>query len=164
MGRKNHLTVNKPLKDILDENSLCILESKCIEWQGKIDITGYGRFYKKGKKYSVHRAAFEENMKREIQKGFYILHSCDNRKCLNPAHLREGTHYDNMQDMKERGGFVVGEKHGMNKLKECQVLEIICLISQGKSNIEISKIFNVSRYTINDIKLGKRWNWLTKIK
>src|SRR2546430_14291430 len=45
--------------------------------------------------------------------GAFIMHSCDNRICVNPAHLVIGSHRDNMADMKKKGraggGSIVGE-------------------------------------------------------
>lgn len=35
--------------------------------------------------------------------GQIALHSCDNPKCVNPRHLRWGTHMDNLQDAVGRG-------------------------------------------------------------
>ena len=34
--------------------------------------------------------------------GRFALHSCDNPRCVEPTHLRWGTHADNMRDKVER--------------------------------------------------------------
>ncbi len=64
--------------------------------------TGYGAFKFKGKIVDAHRMSwflthgcFPKNL---------VCHKCDNRLCVNPDHLYEGTFRDNARDMWLRGG------------------------------------------------------------
>ncbi|MCX6644531.1 MAG: HNH endonuclease signature motif containing protein, partial [Candidatus Bathyarchaeota archaeon] len=41
----------------------------------------------------------------EIPNGLFILHKCDNPKCVNPEHLYAGTQKDNMQDRLKSGNY-----------------------------------------------------------
>ncbi|TYS91926.1 NUMOD4 domain-containing protein [Rossellomorea aquimaris] len=50
-----------------------------------------------------------------------------------------------------------GEKHHNSKLTESRVKEIKILISRGKSNKEISEIFNIKTYIISNIRNGRNW-------
>ena len=98
----------------------------CIEWQRGLFNNGYGSFWYQGKIVRTHRFSFELFHGRPITDGMYILHSCDNRKCVTPDHLREGTNQENINDKvsRNRQSRLNGETNGNSKLTETQVLEI----------------------------------------
>ena len=73
----------------------------CLVWTGSTNQKGYGRFSINYKKVAVHRFSYETYVG-EIPEDMFILHSCDNRPCVLPSHLRVGTASDKMKDMGER--------------------------------------------------------------
>jgi hypothetical protein len=79
----------------------------CWLWTGVLKPSGHGNLYytpepKKHVTLKAHRASMIIHGI-DIPKGMFVLHKCDNPKCVNPDHLYIGTHNDNMRDMKERG-------------------------------------------------------------
>lgn len=86
---------------------------ECWPYVGPLDTKGYSRLHAwidgewghiRGHRWAYYCATGKWSP-------FLILHSCDNRACCNPAHLREGTHEDNMRDMRERGRSQAGDRN-----------------------------------------------------
>lgn len=62
----------------------------------------------------AHRVAYRI-ANGEIPHGMSVLHSCDNRGCVNPRHLSLGDHAENMRQAKERGRMSKGGGHGLHE-------------------------------------------------
>jgi len=46
--------------------------------------------------YSDHKGVLETNLGRSLRKGYEVSHTCGNGFCINPNHLVEETHAQNM--------------------------------------------------------------------
>jgi len=78
-----------------------VMESGCHEWRSTLHRDGYGKFYFNGDQTQAHRVAWIIYVG-EIPENGWILHKCDNRKCVNPDHLYVGDAKQNARDMHDR--------------------------------------------------------------
>lgn len=139
-------------------DKVIVAESGCHEWTGRLNAKGYGVFRGENSTWQAHRWIYKHTHG-SISDGLYILHKCDNRKCVNPDHLYAGTQKDNMRDMwdKGRGYKPKGSKHFRSVFTEDDISRIRGLSAIGLKPKLITKIFNSKLGTITSIVRGVTW-------
>jgi hypothetical protein len=135
--------------------------SGCWLWIAFINETngyGYFRMRKRGA-VRAHRVA-HEIYKGPITSGLNVLHTCDNRACVNPEHLYLGTYLDNARDrdQRQRRRAPKGMLNGRAKLTESDVRAIRL---DPRSETAIARAYGVGFTAISDIKEGRKWTHLT---
>ena len=76
------------------ESKYIIGPTGCHLWQDPLDKDGYGSFFFRRKTRRAHRVALFLAGK-ELTPGMVVDHSCPNRHCVNPQHLKEVTKREN---------------------------------------------------------------------
>lgn len=134
----------------------------CWLWTGHISENGYGVASIKGKGYKAHRVSYFIEHGR-IDNDWLVLHRCDVRACVNPAHLFLRTPKDNSQDAvkKGRNTKLYGEQNGKTKLTRAAVLAIRRICKRGVYQKSVAKQFGVSEATVSYVVNGGRWGQFT---
>lgn len=126
----------------------------CWMWTGAKFSNGYGMFTLKRRAVRAHRFAWFVANSRHMPNGAVVMHSCDNRLCVNPAHLSLGAHIDNVHDRDQKNRTAKGSKSGQAKLTERDVIEIR---SDQRGHMTVAREFGVARSLIQRIRQRKRW-------
>lgn len=130
--------------------------SGCWEWIGSLASNGYG-LYPTYKKYLgtpwAHRIAYIL-FHGPIPHGMVVMHSCDNKLCVNPQHLSIGTQLDNESDKINKGRQLSGDRHPQAKLTVEQVRVI--RVENGTYK-ELAAKYGVAPSQICVIKRGRAW-------
>lgn len=126
----------------------------CWLWIGKTHKSGYGYLHYDKKFYYAHKFSKEYSLGRTINSGFECCHTCFNKLCVNPDHIREDTRKNNIIDN------VLSGNHNTVKLNASDIISIRNMASLGKSDKEISELFNVCRRNINEIRRYKSWKYV----
>lgn len=130
----------------------------CWPWTGERFRCGYGRVRIDWRKHPAHRVSLSMATGQWPPSDTYALHSCDNRLCVNPAHLRWGTARDNTADMHRRGRqgdcAVHGESNGRAKLTADDIRAIRAAPKGGQ---RLADQFGVTYASIKRIRRGDGW-------
>lgn len=122
----------------------------CWIWMLSENHHGYGQHEGQG----AHRTSWELH-RGVIPEGMLVLHKCDNRLCVNPAHLYLGTPKDNTQDMIRKGrnsNTVPAIRKANTKLTDTQVAEIRRKYEEGDvPQRSLAKEYNVSVSRISEL-------------
>lgn len=143
--------------------------SGCWLWTGGLTTSGYASFGPGCGMPPVkgHRWAYENFIGPIVEipgidsRGTCVLHSCDVRSCVNPDHLRLGTHRDNIDDKyaRRRHGGPYGEDVNTAKLTADDVRRIRSL--NGEVSVsDLAKEYDVHKTTIYALLNGVTWKTL----
>ena len=133
-------------------------DNECWEWKAYLE-DGYGRFLFGGKMERTHRVSWVLHFG-NLPEDKQVLHSCDNRKCVNPNHLFLGTNHDNVLDRNKKERQARGEKNN-HKLTEDQIREIRNLFFiKCHTQTKIGELFKVTPQQISYIIRRESWAWL----
>ena len=135
-------------------------DAGCWEWTASRQPGGYGQVIYNGRVTRAHRVAYLIFVG-PIPPGMFVCHRCDNRACVNPAHLFLGTHNDNMRDAVSKGRMSrqgkPGESNGRAKLTRGDVSEIRLRVAQGATQISLARLYGVGPTAISRIIKGRSW-------
>jgi hypothetical protein len=130
-------------------------DDECWNWTGALKKEGYGMFNCAGKTRHSHRISLVLFLGRELTG--CVLHSCDNRRCVNPNHLREGTLAENSAEMVAKGRQKHGSLCSWSKLTEDQVRQIKTRLLAGEVGASLAREFGVDKNLIYRIRDGRVW-------
>lgn len=129
------------------------IDSECHECTShSVDSVGYITCQREGFSRMHQWMHYQKTGERPL----VVMHTCDNRKCINPSHLMGGDFSANAKDRDNKGRHVdnAGENHGRSKLTKKRVQEIVF---SGLSNKELSDLHGVDRSIISRVRNRKIW-------
>lgn len=134
--------------------------SGCWLWTGALQRKGYGWTAFRGASTLAHRASWAIH-NGEIDGAWHVLHRCDVRSCVNPAHLFLGTNDDNVADRIAKGREALchanpahGDTHYRVKIPNVAIPLIRARYAAGETQRTIGQTYGVGQSTISAILRG----------
>lgn len=129
--------------------------SDCIEHTGYVGRNGYGQKKYRGKVVAAHRLAYAKANGLDVfTMGGCVLHSCDNPLCVNPEHLRLGTHKENMRDMVQRRRNAKCQRLTPEQVQHIRAVGYIGVPWHPGNVQELAALYGVHRGTVTNVITG----------
>ena len=130
----------------------------CLGWPYSVSARcGYPRLWIGGRVARVNRLICERLIGPAPTKEHEAAHSCGNRRCVNPGHLRWATAVENNADKHAHGTENYGVRNGMAKCSADDIEEIRRLLATGEYlQREIASMFGIRQGHVSAIKTGHR--------
>jgi hypothetical protein len=129
----------------------------CWDWRGRTHTEGYGVLsYRDGPRRlhpTAHRMSWEL-FRGEIPEGLDVLHTCDRKICVQPAHLYLGTQADNTRDAVQRGQHPIGERHARARLTAA---DVITIRNSNETHEALAERYGIAKASISAVRRGLTW-------
>lgn len=146
----------------------------CWPWLGFVAPNGYGRFWirDRGNGIGAHSYSLGLHRGQLLAGEECACHTCDNRRCVNPAHLFLGDRAANNRDAAAKGRLPKGdahharlrpdrlrrgEAHGQAKLTARNVLAIRAATKRGATRTGLAQTYGVTRQLITRVVNRSIW-------
>lgn len=132
----------------IEDRSIPIPEAGCWLWLLSFGSHGYGNACAAGERVA-HRVAFVAFVG-AIPAGMLVQHTCDNKWCVAPHHLRLGTDATNAFDKQMKG-------RAARRLTVEVVREIRRRVIAGAPVRTVARAFSVSQRLVQRIRDNRIW-------
>jgi hypothetical protein len=127
----------------------------CTIWTASLNANGYGQLNIGGRPVPAHRVSWF--LAHGAWPSNFLLHKCDNRRCVRIDHLCEGTAADNSADMVRKGRSLRGSRQPSAKITEGDVTAIRAAWLTGETVRSIAQRFPLEESAVALVVTGKRW-------
>jgi hypothetical protein len=150
-------------RDYFQNVVLAYTGDECLIWPFARNADGRARIQHDGRYCTVSRIVCEFEHGAPPTPRHQAAHNCGNGHggCVSRRHLAWKTTLENAADKVLHGTVSRGESHGMSKLSESQVFEVLSMKGHF-SQRKIAARYGVDQGTIKAIHNGKTWGWLSK--